>query len=68
MNIIVFLFFKNCINSYEFVKLYYFIKFVEKKFRCNMFIKIGVIYLICVILICDVNFFFINNILFLGKI
>lgn len=27
MNIIVFPLFKNCINSHEFVKLYYFTKF-----------------------------------------
>lgn len=31
MNIIVFPLFKNCINTHEFVKLYYFTKFAEKK-------------------------------------
>lgn len=49
MNTIVFPLFKNCINSHEFVKLCYFTKFAEKKFQCNMFIKIGAIYLIRVI-------------------
>lgn len=67
MNIIVFPLFKNCINTHEFVKLYYFTKFAEKKFQCNMFIKIGAIYLIRVIPICDANFFSINNIPSSGK-
>lgn len=67
MNIIVFPLFKNCINSREFVKLYYFTKFAEKKFQCNMFKKIGAIYLIRVIPICDANFFSINNIPSSGK-
>lgn len=67
MNIIVFPLFKNCINSHEFVKLYYITKFAEKKFQCNMFIIIGAIYLIRVIPICDANFFSINNIPSSGK-